>query len=70
VSLANEILDRWAPIMRSVELRSGDKGRFEVSLDGEPIFKKSELKRHANPGEIATAIEQRLGRRLDWRETT
>jgi predicted Rdx family selenoprotein len=68
VSLANEILDRWAPIMRGVELRSGDKGRFEVSLDGLLIFSKSELKRHANPGEIATAFEQRLGRRLDWRE--
>jgi predicted Rdx family selenoprotein len=68
VSLANEILDRWAPIMRGVELRSGDKGRFEVTLDGELIFSKSELKRHANPEEIATAFEHRLGRRLEWRE--
>jgi predicted Rdx family selenoprotein len=68
VSLAAEILDRWAPIMRGVELRSGNKGRFEVSLDGEQIFSKAELKRHANAGEIAAAFEQRLGRRIDWRE--
>jgi hypothetical protein len=41
-----------------------------VTLDGELIFSKSELKRHANPEEIATAFEHRLGRRLDWRETS
>ncbi len=68
MSLATEILDRWAPIMRGVELRSADKGRFEVSLDGEPIFSKAQLKRHANPGEIASAFANRLGPRLDWRE--
>jgi selT/selW/selH-like putative selenoprotein len=37
----------------SVELRPGSGGRFEVSRDGTPVFQKSKLGRHAEPGEIA-----------------
>jgi selT/selW/selH-like putative selenoprotein len=36
----------------TVELRPGSGGRFEVSKDGSPIFQKSKLGRHAQPGEI------------------
>ena len=32
-------------------------GRFEVSLDGRPIFEKSKLGRHAQPGEVLRLIE-------------
>jgi len=32
-------------------------GRFEVSVDGLPIFEKSKLDRHAKPGEIIGLIE-------------
>ena len=68
MSLATELLVRWAPIMRGLELRSGSKGRFEVTLDGELIFSKASLKRHANPGEVSAEVERRLGQRLDWRQ--
>ena len=34
-------------------------GRFEVSVDGTPIFQKSKLGRHAQPGEILGLLEQR-----------
>ena len=32
-------------------------GRFEVSLDGRPIFEKSKLGRHAQPGEVLRLID-------------
>ena len=35
-------------------------GRFEVILDGTPIFEKSALGRHARPGEIVGILKQRL----------
>jgi hypothetical protein len=38
-------------------------GRYEVLLDGEPIFEKSRLGRHARPGEIMTLIGERLAKR-------
>jgi len=35
-------------------------GRFEVMLDGTPIFEKSKLGRHAQPGEVLGLITQKL----------
>jgi selenoprotein W-related protein len=37
------------------------KGRFEVMLDGDLIFSKAALGRHAEPGEIANIVRERLG---------
>jgi len=36
-------------------------GRFEVSVDGTPVFEKSKLGRHAKPGEILALLKQRTG---------
>lgn len=33
-------------------------GRFEVTLDGKPIFEKSKIGRHAKPGEIIDIISR------------
>lgn len=68
MSLADELLSRWAPVFEGVDLVTGTKGRFEVSLDGELIFSKAQLNRHANPGEVAALVERKLGPALDWRE--
>lgn len=37
------------------------KGRFEVILDGELLFSKAALGRHAKAGEIAALVRQRVG---------
>jgi len=34
-------------------------GRFEVLADGDPIFEKSKLGRHAKPGEILALVEKK-----------
>jgi len=70
VSLATEVLSRWAPIMRVVELQSGSGGRFEISLDGELLFSKIGSGRFPKPGEVATLLEANLGPPLDWREAS
>lgn len=31
-------------------------GRFEVAIDGKPVFEKSKLDRHAKSGEIMSII--------------
>lgn len=36
-------------------------GRFEVMLDGSPVFEKSRLGRHARAGEILGVIRDRIG---------
>lgn len=35
-------------------------GRFEISVDGVPIFEKSKLGRHALPGEILELVRARM----------
>ena len=67
MGLAREILERWAPVMRSVELRAGSRGRFEVTLDGELVFSKESAGRHAKPSEIVSLFQERIGPPLAWR---
>ncbi|TME25807.1 MAG: SelT/SelW/SelH family protein [Chloroflexi bacterium] len=67
VGLAAEILGAWAPIMVEVSLRSGSKGRFEVTLDDRLIFSKAKLHRFPHAGEILKLAEPTLGPALDWR---
>jgi selT/selW/selH-like putative selenoprotein len=43
-----------------VELIPGSGGRFEVSKDGSPIFQKSKLGRHPEPGEIVGLLRATL----------
>ena len=69
MSLADEVLSRWAPIMSRVELQSGTSGRFEVSLDGESVFSKATSGRHALAGEIVGLMEAKLGPALEWRKS-
>ena len=68
MSLAGELLSRWAPIMRAVELTSGSSGRFEVTLDGELLFSKRASGRFPKPGEVESLLEHRLGPALEWRQ--
>ena len=59
--MADQLLTGWAPIIETIELIPSSQGRFEVSLDGELIFSKKVLGRHAAPGEIVDLVRQRIG---------
>lgn len=48
-------------MLETIELLPTSKGRFEVILDGELIFSKLALGRHANPGEVAALVRAKLG---------
>jgi selenoprotein W-related protein len=61
VGLTDELLQGWAPIIASIDLLPSSKGRFEVVLDGELIFSKAALGRHAEPGEIVALVRERIG---------
>ncbi len=67
MSLAAEILGYWAPVMEEVGLRAGNKGRFEVSLDGQLLFSKAKLGRKPTPGEIRGLLQPIVGPPQNWR---
>jgi predicted Rdx family selenoprotein len=56
--LAAEIRDAFPSAQ--VEMIPSGGGRFEVKRDGDPVFEKSKMGRHAMPGEVV-----RLLRSLD-----
>lgn len=59
--LAAELLAGWGPIIRELRLVPSSGGRFEVALDGDLLFSKASLRRHAEPGEVKALVRQRLG---------
>ena len=67
MSLGDELLSRWAPIVRALELQSASHGRFSIYLNDELVFSKQEAKRFPKPGEVASLFELKLGPALDWR---
>jgi selT/selW/selH-like putative selenoprotein len=52
--LAAEIRQRFPDAV--VELLPSSGGRFEVLRDGVPVFQKSRLNRHAEPGEVVRLL--------------
>ena len=59
--MTDELLTSWAPIIADIQLIPSSGGRFEVMVDGELVYSKLQLKRHANPGEVAGLVEAKLG---------
>lgn len=67
MGLAAEILGYWAPSMAEVGLRASDRGRFEVTLDGQLLFSKAKLGRKPRPGEVRALMEPIVGPPENWR---
>jgi selT/selW/selH-like putative selenoprotein len=44
-----------------VRLVQASGGLFEVTVDGQLVFSKKALRRHAEPGEVVKAIQQARG---------
>lgn len=56
-----ELLKEYEDQIESVALFPSDGGRFEVAVDGELIFSKLKIGRHAQPGEVVGLFGARLG---------
>ena len=63
--MAAELKERYPEAV--IELIPSSGGRFEVTVDGSPIYEKSRLGRHAKPGEIAQILAKAQGHAADQR---
>ena len=59
--MTQELLSKYTPHIKTITLLPSSGGRFEVSVDGETIYSKKALGRHAQPGEIAALLEANYG---------
>ena len=55
------MLQLYTPSIASLKLIPSSGGRFEVMAGEELIYSKKAAGRHANPGEVARLLEQKLG---------
>ena len=59
--MADQLLQLYTPSIASLKLIPSSGGRFEVMAGEELIYSKKAEGRHANPGEVARLLEQKLG---------
>ena len=52
MSAVADLLRDYQHVIEDLRLVTGSKGVFDVRVDGELIFSKHEVKRHAKPGEV------------------
>ena len=59
--MTDQLLQLYSPSIASLKLIPSSGGRFEVMAGEELIYSKKAECRHANPGEVARLLEQKLG---------
>jgi selenoprotein W-related protein len=54
-----DLLKQYEFQIKQISLIPGKNGVFEVTVDGDLIFSKVELGRHAEPGEVLRLMSER-----------
>lgn len=57
----NDILSNYQHIVEDFTLITGSAGAFEVQINGELVYSKKSLGRHANEGEILEIFQGIIG---------
>jgi len=61
VSLTEELLRHYEHVIETIMLVPSDGGKFEVTVNGDLLYSKSQLKRHAEPGEVLGLVRKLVG---------
>jgi predicted Rdx family selenoprotein len=59
VSAVKDLLSSYQHVIDSLTLVTGDKGVFDVEVDGEMLYSKHATTRHAEPGEVLELFRDR-----------
>jgi len=59
--VTEDILRNYQHVIDKYEILMGSKGVFDVKVDGELIFSKKQLGRHAEPGEVLKLFKEFVG---------
>jgi len=61
VSATQDLLFNYQHVIESFELITGNKGAFELVVDGETLYSKNRTGRHANDGELLQLFAELVG---------
>lgn len=58
--MADDILSNYQHVIESFTLVTGSKGAFEFKVNGDLLYSKKQLGRHAEPGEVLELFKKQL----------
>jgi selenoprotein W-related protein len=61
VSLTDELLKNYEHVIETIMLVPSEGGRFEVTVNGQLLYSKLQLHRHAEPGEVLGLVKKIVG---------
>ncbi len=61
MSATNDLLANYQHVITDLRLVTGDKGVFDVVVDGKTIYSKHETGRHAEDGEVLELFAELVG---------
>lgn len=61
MSTVADLLTNYQHVIDTLTLHTGDKGIFDVVVDGELVYSKHQTGRHAEPGEILEIFSRIVG---------
>ena len=61
MSAASDLLTNYQHVITGLRLVTGDKGVFDVAVDGDLIYSKTQTGRHAEPGEVLELFTDLMG---------
>jgi selenoprotein W-related protein len=60
VRTVEDLLRDYQHVIESLEVVAGSGGVFTVEVDGEALFSKAAVGRHAEPGEVLRLFRERV----------
>lgn len=61
MSAAKDLLSNYQHVIESLTLTTGSQGVYDVTVDGEMIYSKHDVGRHAEPGEVLELFTELVG---------
>lgn len=61
MSAVSDLLSNYQHVITGLRLVTGDKGVFDVAVDGDLICSKAQTGRHAEPGEVLELFTDLMG---------
>ena len=61
MSLTEELLKNLEHVIDEIILVPSEGGRFEVTVNGQLVYSKLEMHRHAEPGEVLGLVRKIVG---------
>lgn len=65
MSATSDLLTNYQHVIAELTVITGDKGVFDVTVDGEMLYSKAETGRHAEPGEVLKLFAELVGPDVD-----